>query len=195
MKTKKLLLVGRRKEALDRLVMGLTWEGYTVEGTVNVEEVLTNYVPSQYDLVAFGAGVGQKNKQLLKNFFNLNNPNILLLDCPLPVFSLIMDQIKYAFDNQWTKEEFIEEFSYEINTGVQVTFCLKKECNITIRFYQFNHLNGDEHITNILTGFLKEGEHHYSLPSEGWVENGRNVLGVQAGSQLALFPIEKVIEN
>lgn len=138
MNKKRVLSIGKRKGVLKPFTDELIKQGFSACWTNKINRATSDFNGKNFDLIAFGRGVDNENKETIKNTFSRQNPGITFLSGLAPITDLLVAQIKYALFDQSQAEHIIEEFNVS-NSG-KITFSLtaNRPCALEITLYSQN---------------------------------------------------------
>lgn len=137
-KGKRVLSIGASKRVLTKFSKALDKEGFIAQWTNNydnVEQTTQQFHALNFDVIAFGRGVSDKNRKIFKERFSAQHPAISFVDGLAPITNLLIDQIKLALKPRESTKlsiAFSPGGNVEINSGNAVF--------LTAKLYRLNWL-------------------------------------------------------
>lgn len=78
--SKRVLVVGRHKSLMERVLKNIESEGYSAKGALSDEEAKKAFTQNNFDAVIIGGGVGNQSRSGLKEAFRLKSPDVIIID-------------------------------------------------------------------------------------------------------------------
>lgn len=135
---KKVLLVGARKGLLKKLAQALEEDGYRVQWTSKHKKVIDDFWKSEFDLVAFGRGVSETDKDKIKGVFSTKNFRTIFIDGMAPIVPLLAYQIKAEL-NKDEKKKVLAGFSFDKEgNDFKITLELTEKAHVKVVQYHLD---------------------------------------------------------
>lgn len=134
MEKKRILLVGARKKILRQLEETLAGEGFAVKQTHKYKKVVDEFWDEKFDLVAFGRGVPDVEKDKIKGVFSTKNHEAVFVEGMAPIIPLLVYQVKSALAPKDGSKK-LKEFKLEQKSEVKLLLEVDKKSHIKVMLY------------------------------------------------------------
>lgn len=136
MNQKRVLLIGARAGVLKSLTERLQTEGYHVQWTKKYKKVIDDFWKSEFDLVAFGRGVSEVEKDKIKGVFSTKNSKTIFIEGLAPIIPLLAYQIKSEL-NKDNEKKVMSGFSLEEDgNNFKIALELSEKAHVKIVQYR-----------------------------------------------------------
>jgi hypothetical protein len=181
------LLIGRDARVLEAVKGALVARGIAADGTTDAERASIDFDARNFALVAFGGGLGNSLREMLKRDFKRQNPDVILIDTFAPVAA---PHIMAALRANGAESVFASRFeTTEDNGAYIIDLDLKKECDVSVEVY---HVNNGFHGATLGRGHVLAGSFVYRI-HEREIHAGLNMIVVALdGSEYHFHRVEEL---
>jgi hypothetical protein len=138
------LVIGARKDVLDKVKAELRAMGIEALGTTEVETASANFSARSVDLIAFGGGLSNAVRERLKSEFRAQKPQVILLDVFAPVAA---SQIATALGGERNARRLASGFEVTQRNGAHVVrLDVLEECAVRVQLFHLADPPSDETI-------------------------------------------------
>lgn len=95
----KILIIGKSKQVLSELSSALIGEGFKVDTTSDLANLKTIDV-ANFDIIAFGRALSDRQKDELEVIYNKQNPNLSFVRGLAPITPLLVAQVEAAITDK-----------------------------------------------------------------------------------------------
>jgi hypothetical protein len=134
---KRVLAVGKSRRVLSKLTSALTEAGFDAQWTNDPATASQRFRPGDVDLVAFGRGVGSKDRSRLRADFSNGNPAVLFVDGLAPITPLLVAQVQAAFSAQPQQARVLEQLT--AGDGA-LTIGVRDDSDVEVTVYRLDRL-------------------------------------------------------
>ncbi|GAB3785094.1 hypothetical protein GCM10028818_46240 [Spirosoma horti] len=186
---KRILLIGRNPIVLANLSAALTNEGFEVQTTGLVEQASKQFDAIDFDLIAFGRGIDEEMKALLKADFLTKKPTVHFIDGLAPVTSLLVKQIKQTLANTTAFNKTLIRFVRQPADDLLIDVTVTVACQLSITLYQLDAVHHTEQKT-LASEFVIAGNHTFRIANLPSVQSTINFLVAETDKQdLLVMPL------
>lgn len=187
---KRILLIGRNPIVLTNLSLALTNEGFKVQTTGLIEQASKQFDAVDFDLIAFGRGVDEETKAVLKADFLTQKSTIHFVDGLAPVTSLLVKQIKQTLANTSAFDKVIIRFARQSADDLLIDVTVTIACQLSITLYQLDAVHHTEQKT-LVSEFILAGNHLFRIAWLPDTQSTINFLVAETDKQdLLVMPLQ-----
>lgn len=177
----KVLVIGKSRETLEKVLTGLRTKGITAHGTIEIEKASVDFDAKDLALVAFGGGVDAPIREKLKSAFKKQNPDVILLDTFAPI---AVQHIAAAVRGDLDKREFASRFEVtEHETAYRVRLDVRKASDVRVEVY---HLGETLQAETVVERHIASGPFEARI-DESKIRSGLNMILVTLGGREFYF--------
>ena len=186
---KRILLSGRNPAVLANLSSALTGEGFEVQTTGLVKQASKQFDAVDFDLIAFGRGVDEETKAVLKADFSTKKPAIHFVDGLAPIIPLLVKQIKQALADTPVENKALLKFTRQPADDLLIEVTVTVACQLSITLYQLDAVHQTEQKT-LVSEFIVAGNHTFSIAQVPDTQSAINFLVAETDKQdLLVMPL------
>lgn len=169
---KRILLIGRNSTVLANLSSALANEGFEVQTTGLVEQASKLFDAVDFDLIAFGRGIDEETKTVLKADFSTKKPTVHFVDGLAPVTSLLVKQIKQTLANTSAFDKALVRFTRQPADDLLIDVTVTVACQLSITLYQLDAVHRTEQKT-LVSEYILAGNHTFRI---AWLPSTRSTI-------------------
>lgn len=173
----KVLVIGKSRETLEKVLTGLRTKGIMAHGTIEIEKASVDFNAKDLALVAFGGGVDTPIREKLKSEFKKRNPDVLLLDTFAPI---AVQHIAAALRGDLDRREFASRFEVTEREGAYlVRLEVRKAADVRVEMY---HLGETLQAETLVERHISHGPFEAKI-DESKIRSGLNMILVILGDR------------
>lgn len=157
MNTHKILLVGASRKILRQLAEVLESQFINVKWTNRYKKVVDEFWDEKFDLIAFGRGIPELEKDKIQGVFSTKNRETIFLTGMAPIVPLLAYQIKAEL-NEKERHKKLNEFKFDDGREIKLTLALKEKSHVRIVQYSLDFWHRT-HVHDFLNAELNEGKY------------------------------------
>jgi hypothetical protein len=182
----KVLVIGKSRETLEKVMTGLRAKGIVAHGTTEMEKASVDFDAKAFALVAFGGGVDAPLRGKLKSELKRQNPDVILLDTFAPI---AVQHIAAALRGDLDRREFASRFEVtEHEKAYRVRLDVMKACDVRV---EVHHLGERLQAETLVERHLPSGPFEARI-DESKIRSGLNIiLVILAGREFYFERIER----
>ncbi|WP_437963858.1 hypothetical protein WMF04_29535 [Sorangium sp. So ce260] len=162
-KPRRILVIGRRADILQRSVEALNNQGFSAVGTVG-ESPETEFHAGDFDLITMGGGVDAATRERLRARFKAQNKEVMLLDVYAPIAG---QQIARALRRNSVEGELASAFSVAEDAGAFVaSVTIEVPCALRLDIYSYRGSSLEPEIVRVADVTVSPGQHVFKIEKE-----------------------------
>jgi hypothetical protein len=167
-RAKRILVIGKRADILERSVAALNQQGHSAVGTSS-ESADAEFHAGDFDLITIGGGVDAATRARLHARFKEQNKDVMVLDVYAPIAG---QQIAWALRRSAVEGELGRAFSVTEGAGAFVARAtIERACALRLEIYSYPGAALEPEIARIVDTSVTPGTHEFRLEEE-LVRNG-----------------------
>lgn len=171
------LVIGKSRETLEKVLTGLRTKGIMAHGTIEIEKASVDFEAKDLALVAFGGGVDSPIREKLKSEFRKQNPDVILLDTFAPI---AVQHIAAAVRGDLDKREFASRFEVtEHERAYLLRLDVRKASDVRVEVY---HLGETLQAETLVERHISPGPFEARI-DESKIQSGLNMILVTLGGR------------
>jgi hypothetical protein len=187
---KRILLIGRNPAVLANLSSALMDEGFEVQTTGLDEQKSQEVDAVDYDLIAFGRGIDEETKAVLKAQFLTKKPTVHLVDGLAPVIPLLVKQIKQTLSDTPVLNKALIKFTRLPADDLLIEVTVTVACQLSITLYQLDVVHRTEQ-KMLVSEFIVAGNHTFRIAQLPDIKSTINFLVAETDRQdLLVMPLQ-----
>lgn len=132
--TKRVLLIGRDPDVLQKVKKKVEGLGVEVEGTTDAEQAADQHNAKEFDLIVFGSGVVGPTSEKLREQFSQQKADTEFLDAFAPI---ALKQIDAALKGGSPEQQYVDSFQItESGEDLIVKAQILKPCTVRLELYK-----------------------------------------------------------
>ncbi len=160
---KRILVIGKRADILERAVAALNKQGHAVAGTVS-ESPDTEFHAGDFDLITLGGGVDAATRERLHARFKEQNKDVMVLDVYAPIAA---QQIAWALRRSSVEGELGSAFSVtEGDDAIVARATIERACTLRLDIYSYPGSALEPEVARIVDTSVTPGTHEFRFESE-----------------------------
>ncbi|WP_437806469.1 hypothetical protein [Sorangium sp. So ce1078] len=162
-KPRRILVIGRRADVLQRGVAALNHQGFAAVGTVG-DSPDTEFHAGDFDLITIGGGVDAATRERLRARFKEQNKNVMLLDVYAPIAG---QQIARALKRNSVEGELASAFSVtEGADAFAASVTIEVPCLLRLDIYSYRGSSLEPEIVRVADATVSPGAHVFKFEKE-----------------------------
>jgi hypothetical protein len=183
--TGRVLLVGKRARALNRLAEALRREGLQVRQETEPDKVGSHVDASMVDVVALGRALTPARRETIVKTLRARNPSVRVVEGLAPITPLLLAQIQEALNTPARESRIVSAAGIE-HGDRRVSLMLRRPANVTVDLHRLDPLYR-AHEERVYSGQLDSGRHNLRI--KGRVTAGERFLVVRADGQTTVHAV------
>lgn len=162
-RAKRILVIGKRADILERGVAALNQQGYAAVGTVSASPD-AEFHAGDFDLITVGGGVDPATRARLHARFKEQNKDVMVLDVYAPI---AFRQIAWALRRSSVEGELGSAFSVTEGEGAFVARAtIERACTLRLEVYSYPGAALEPEIARVVDTSVAPGTHELEIPKE-----------------------------
>ncbi|KYF69323.1 hypothetical protein BE11_22430 [Sorangium cellulosum] len=162
-RVKRILVIGRRADILERGVAALNQQGYSAVGTVS-ESPDAEFHAGDFDLITLGGGVDAATRERLHARFKEQNKDVMVLDVYAPIAG---QQIARALRRSSVDGELGSAFSVtEGDEAFVARATIERACTLRLDIYSYPGSALEPEVARVVDTSVTPGTHEFELAKE-----------------------------
>ncbi|WP_324677927.1 hypothetical protein [Hymenobacter sp. GOD-10R] len=133
MTPKRILLLGKRPDVMQRLLRQVHEAGLQAQGSTDLPTFHQQFNALDFDLIGLGGGLEQPERQALLLAFRRHNPAVEVVDLVAP---LVVEQLRYH--TQKVAAPLLSDLRVRVPDDVEISFIAADACRLEASFYHYN---------------------------------------------------------
>ncbi|XXX76320.1 hypothetical protein WMF30_52590 [Sorangium sp. So ce134] len=162
-RAKRILVIGRRLDILERSVAALNQQGHSAVGTVS-HSPDAEFHAGDFDLITIGGGVDAATRERLHARFKEQNKDVMVLDVYAPIAG---QQIAWALRRSSVEGELGSAFSVtEGEDAFVARATIERACALRLDVYSYPGSVLEPEVARIVDASVTPGTHEFRLEKE-----------------------------
>ncbi|WP_437316443.1 hypothetical protein [Sorangium sp. So ce385] len=184
---KRILVIGKRADILERSVAALKQQGHSAVGTSSASPD-AEFHAGDFDLITIGGGVDAATRARLHARFKEQNKDVMVLDVYAPIAG---QQIAWALGRSSVEGELGSAFSVTEGAGAFVARAtIERACALRLEIYSYPGATLVPAIARVVDTSVAPGTHEFRLEEE-LVRNGFMAVLTLNGEEHHLHRLEQ----
>jgi hypothetical protein len=133
MTSKRILLLGKRPDVMQRLLRQVHAAGLQAQGSTDLATLHQQFNALDFDLIGLGGGLEPPERQALTVEFQRRNPAVEVVDLVAP---LVVEQLRYH--TQKGAAPLLSDLRVRVPNDVEISFSTADACKLEASFYHYN---------------------------------------------------------
>lgn len=162
-RAKRILVIGKRADILERGVAALNQQGYSAVGTVSASPD-AEFHAGDFDLITVGGGVDPATRARLHARFKEQNKDVMVLDVYAPI---AFRQIAWALRRNSVEGELGSAFSVtEGEDAFVASATIERACTLRLEIYSYPGSALEPEIARVVDTSVAPGTHELQVAKE-----------------------------
>ncbi|WP_437779335.1 hypothetical protein [Sorangium sp. So ce1097] len=162
-RARRILVIGKRADILERGVAALNQQGYSAVGTVSASPD-AEFHAGGFDLITVGGGVDPATRARLHARFKEQNKDVMVLDVYAPI---AMQQIAWALRRNSVDGELGSAFSVtEGEDAFVARATIERACTLRLEIYSYPGSALEPEIARVVDTSVAPGTHELKVAKE-----------------------------
>jgi hypothetical protein len=162
-RAKRILVIGKRADVLERGVAALNEQGHSAVGTLSASPD-AEFHAGDFDLITIGGGVDAAARERLHARFKEQNKDVMVLDVYAPIAG---QQIAWALRRSSVEGELGSAFSVtEGNDAFVARATVERACTLRLEIYSYPGSALEPEIARIADTSVTPGTHEFRVEKE-----------------------------
>jgi len=162
-KAERVLVIGVVAEVNRQVVEGLKALGFSAVGTIEVSTAATDFHARDFDLIAMGGGVDPATRRRLRETFEEQSKDVLLLNAFAPV---AVQQIAWALRGSRDGGQYASAFSVEDRgEKLEARVTTRRDCRLHLDVYRTRGTNQWD-VVRVAEASVTAGAHGFEIDKE-----------------------------